>query len=503
MSGTTSDTASQILNAFVHRKKTRENNIALDAQRLVNLFRQLSVFKPEFVSEYNQLLLNSSDDVRVMMKDIVGGPTVRQYFDYLQTRLGYADDADENSTNETHQQLNANTGYLPNPDDDTPVYFNQNDKSGESIIEISHSNALAETLQIFQENNRKQLETLTEALTALKNQLGQPSSKNVRTNELSVNDLIQFQAKQQQAFEQMFQMQNNTLSALTKQLSQSLQTQHNSGEGIAPLPVTETHTEDIINSNQNAGSDNVVEAENISVLDNIIVDNPENLTARPFTDEDMPSIPDLPETKVNATDNFSSVNSTDNIEASVSDEIDDELSSDANEENNVIALSAKPLYLPELPDMPQSASTESLFEEGENDIDDTGNNDIDNINDSMSQLFDSLPSIPDTQSVETKPEEQDTISEIPALPAVNSIEQKPVQEQSTIAPSTAPTGNISTTPRMVPPMNFKRPAMPINRTPVKPIQMPSAQHKIPTPAPQAASAETADTGIEILNDIEL
>ncbi len=258
MTGTSSDNAKQILNAFVHRKKTRDNITALDAQRLVNQFRQLSVFKPEFVTEYNQQLLNSTDDIRMMMKDILGGPTVRQYFDYLQSQLGTSEDRDENDNTETRPSPNTNAGYLPSPDEDMPIYYNQGPSQGHSsepIIEMQSSNALTETLNLFQESNRKQLEALTTTLVALKDQFKQSGEqkKSTTENQLTLNDLMQFQANQQQAFEQLIQMQNKTLAALTQQLIQATQarttniveTSNQSATSIMPQPldIVETPTE--------------------------------------------------------------------------------------------------------------------------------------------------------------------------------------------------------------------------------------------------------------------
>ncbi len=115
------DQDNQLLYAFLHRKKTRDNNAAMTAQRLVNLFRQIASFKPEFVHEYNQMLLNAGDEIQMMLQDIVGGPTVRQYLTYLQQAYGQASN-EASGTMEKQSALSMNVGYLPSADEDTPFY---------------------------------------------------------------------------------------------------------------------------------------------------------------------------------------------------------------------------------------------------------------------------------------------------------------------------------------------------------------------------------------------
>ena len=136
------DQDNQLLYTFLNRKKTRDNQAAMTAQRLVNLFRQLDVFKPEFVHEYNQMLLSTTDEIQMMLQDIVGGPTVRQYLTYLQQSLGQVSNEEIGNT-ENQTVSSVNTGYLPSADEDTPYYktvFGVNEtvsqKPTESIVTI-------------------------------------------------------------------------------------------------------------------------------------------------------------------------------------------------------------------------------------------------------------------------------------------------------------------------------------------------------------------------------
>ena len=230
MADTPIDSANQLLNAFVHRKKTHDNTTAIAAQRLVNLFRQLSVFKPEFVAEYNRMLLNASDEVRMMMKDIVGGPTVRQYLDFLQAKTEHISEDEESEYSEMKSELNNNTGYLPDPDEDMPFAFRpmqagSAQSTPEIVADFSQSDALMQILNGYQEANRKQTEALTDALKELKNQLKKNGNTSLSSagdvkESIAVQDLIQFQETQQAAFEQFIRAQTEIISTLTDKLTQ-------------------------------------------------------------------------------------------------------------------------------------------------------------------------------------------------------------------------------------------------------------------------------------------
>lgn len=239
------DTASQVLNAFIHRKKTRDNTIALQAQRLVNIFRQLSVFKPEFVAEYNKMLLASSDEVRMMMKDIVGGPTVRQYLDYLQAKSENSEEDDFENT-EDIQPVNSNTGYLPSPEEDRPFINGFSDSvSSETITDLTQSNLLMQALSAFQEANQKQLEALTETLKEFKKQLSNNTalSKKSETPAITQNDLLQYQLKQQELFEQLIRNQSESLATIVSQLKQ--QTPRSAGYSASLSQATSEMGQDV------------------------------------------------------------------------------------------------------------------------------------------------------------------------------------------------------------------------------------------------------------------
>ena len=100
-----------LLKAFQEQKVSKQNTELLVAQRLVNLYRSLHCFKPEFVDEYNQLLLSATVEEKRVLSTLMGGSEVRSYLDFLQQQFHQNQNADSS-------QQNQNKGYLPNPDQD-------------------------------------------------------------------------------------------------------------------------------------------------------------------------------------------------------------------------------------------------------------------------------------------------------------------------------------------------------------------------------------------------
>ncbi len=501
MTVTSSDNANQILNAFVHRQKTRDNNVAQDAQRLVNQFRQLSVFKPEFVVEYNQQLLNSGDDIRMMMKDILGGPTVRQYFDYLQMHITENENAEENTDADVYTSSNVNTGYLPSPDEDMPVYLNQNNQhihATEPMIEMHQSNTLAETLAVLQENNRKQLEALTTTLVTLKDQFKQiePQKKNIAQNYLTVDDLMQFQANQQQAFEQLIQMQNKALSTLAQQFMRTL---HAESGSISTVETKETTS----SVDTFSDTDSYIKPDEEMPVFTMPVEKPaENTYDKIVEDYDNDFVNEATDT------DFSDYTETqDDIYSANSDvEI-----LDTDDNNTVNAPTAD--ELPELPDLPETTPADELPELP--DLPETTTTDE----------LPELPDLPDTTPADELPElpdlpetiTADELPELPDLPDTTSADELP-------APSTHQQSNVSPTPiathttplpmrsmpsmaksPAMPPIGLKKPPMPFARMPMKAIQTPPIpqQQKKEVPQQQSVKSETSNNDIEILSDIEL
>ena len=95
---------------FLKQRKTKTNVSTQEAQRLINLYRVLDDFGPDFVDEYNKMLKNSADEVQMALKALVGGQEVCQYLEFLE-----AEDQKEESTKNA-DGTNQQSGWLPSPD---------------------------------------------------------------------------------------------------------------------------------------------------------------------------------------------------------------------------------------------------------------------------------------------------------------------------------------------------------------------------------------------------
>ena len=70
------------------------------AQRLINIFRQLSVLNKDAIEKYNDMLLNVSSDVRAVLSTLPCGMDVRGYISYLQERRGLPIEEDDEEDDE-------------------------------------------------------------------------------------------------------------------------------------------------------------------------------------------------------------------------------------------------------------------------------------------------------------------------------------------------------------------------------------------------------------------
>ena len=233
MSSESLDSANQILNAFVNRKVTLDNTSALNAQRLVNQFRQISAFKPEFVAEYNKLLLAASDEELMMMKDIVGGPTVRQYLEFLRKTLNESVDENANTEHQSTSTNIGNDGYLPSPDDELPIFTpvvkhaisNEGNATEASVTQMD---LIAQTVKTMQESNQHQITILNETLNTLREQINKDVSglkETANTSNISIQDFERWQLSQEQFLQKIIKAQNDTFIQFAKTLSEQLATQ--------------------------------------------------------------------------------------------------------------------------------------------------------------------------------------------------------------------------------------------------------------------------------------
>ena len=103
-----------LLESFKNRQSEKNTFASREALRLVNLYRSLSYFNPEFVEKYNQMLLSSSPAVRRLLHTFMGGEEVKDYLDFLQQNAHLSDTASEQNQNFETQTI----GYLPQPGSD-------------------------------------------------------------------------------------------------------------------------------------------------------------------------------------------------------------------------------------------------------------------------------------------------------------------------------------------------------------------------------------------------
>ncbi len=105
----------ETLRLFMHRKTVQEADMEQEAQRLVNLFRHLSVFGDDFIETFNHQLLSAPKEVIMLLPTIVGGSLVRQYAEYLSRQMGLTTENREDTV-----LSQGDDGYLPGPENDIP-----------------------------------------------------------------------------------------------------------------------------------------------------------------------------------------------------------------------------------------------------------------------------------------------------------------------------------------------------------------------------------------------
>ena len=69
---------------FLKRKQSSNEEAESTAQRLINIYRQLSVLGPEANQQYNAMLLKDATlEVQIALKNIPGGEEIRDYLNFL------------------------------------------------------------------------------------------------------------------------------------------------------------------------------------------------------------------------------------------------------------------------------------------------------------------------------------------------------------------------------------------------------------------------------------
>ena len=201
------NSTNSVLDAFLKQRAKRQNNTALEARRLVNLYRHLPLFGEAFLETYNQMLLSSSPEVQMMLSDIIGGTVVRQYYDFLKARSKQNDTdniiiTDEEADNAYHYRHEES--YLPSPDEVPP--FALSSLSGGEMFS-SDSAVLAAQVGAFERVLEKQNEFLARALE----KIGQTTTG--QTASIGTADLSALQQTQKEMLADLLERQNAQMNA--------------------------------------------------------------------------------------------------------------------------------------------------------------------------------------------------------------------------------------------------------------------------------------------------
>ncbi len=121
----TQEVKTTVLEAFLKQRAKRQNNTIIEARRLVNLYRHLSLFGTDYLEKYNAMLMEATPEVQMALSDIIGGTIVRQYLEFLKGRAKQADSDDIISEEEAKDayQYRHEESYLPSPDELPPFVF--------------------------------------------------------------------------------------------------------------------------------------------------------------------------------------------------------------------------------------------------------------------------------------------------------------------------------------------------------------------------------------------
>jgi len=178
-------------------RQAQEQNDAImeEAQRLVNLYRQVGVLGDAFSAELDQKLLNISPEVMTALGNIFGGQIVRQYCLYLREKSGLADSDKPKDSPEMKQ-----TGYLPTPDKDLPV-FDLPATAGQGGASGADLSALAGLFQSFLATHQTELEQILNKQTDTLTQLLQQFDRH--TN--AVADAIKHESQQHNKYSEVIE----------------------------------------------------------------------------------------------------------------------------------------------------------------------------------------------------------------------------------------------------------------------------------------------------------
>ena len=178
--------------AFVKQRNSKTNAAMQEAQRLVNLYRVLGEFGNEFVSQYNTMLLNAPDEVKMALKALVGGEGVRLYLEFLNSK------AKQNGGDGEEKEAKK-MGYLPPPEADTEQQTENVMAAGLSVAKWEafvqeQDEKLKEVIATLKAEQNAMLTHLMDQLSVIQNAKttsSQPVKEENKTQQTTYSDIIE------------------------------------------------------------------------------------------------------------------------------------------------------------------------------------------------------------------------------------------------------------------------------------------------------------------------
>lgn len=106
---------------FLKRKQSSNEEAEATAQRLINIYRQLSILGPEANQQYNAMLLKDATlEVQIALKNIPGGEEIRDYLNFLKHQ-DLSEEEESQALHEGNEALQIKNN-LPTPEEMSPLW---------------------------------------------------------------------------------------------------------------------------------------------------------------------------------------------------------------------------------------------------------------------------------------------------------------------------------------------------------------------------------------------